>query len=85
MPESLSDITDFWTAPLDPKGWAFSIWGIIYTLLGMFVFYQMVPAEWVAYLGGKKDDDMLFNKMNFIFVVNMMLNTAWLPLFQSNT
>lgn len=28
---------------------------------------------------------MLFNKLNFIFVANMLLNTAWLPLFQSNT
>lgn len=85
MPETLSDITKYWNASIDPAGWAFGIWGVIYTLLGMFTFYQMVPHEWVTYLGGKKNDDMLFNKMNFIFVLNMLLNTAWLPLFQSNT
>lgn len=45
----------------------------------------MLPAEWIAYLGGKKNDDMLFNKMNFIFVANMLMNSAWLPVFQSNS
>lgn len=77
----LPGVTAYWTTPLDPKGWAFSIWGVIYTLLGMFTVYQMLPAEWIASLGGKKNDDMLFNKMNFIFVFNMLCNTLWLPLF----
>lgn len=45
----------------------------------------MLPAEWIKYLGGKKDEDLLFNKMNLVFVANMLLNTIWLPFFQSNS
>jgi hypothetical protein len=81
MPESLADVTAYWGLPIDPAGWAFSIWGVIYTLLGLFVFYQMLPSGWITYLGGKRNDDMIFNKMNLIFVFNMLCNTAWLPVF----
>lgn len=45
----------------------------------------MLPAEYIKYLGGKKDEDLIFNKMNLVFVANMILNTIWLPMFQSNS
>jgi len=82
---SLSEVTKYWALPIDPAGWAFSIWGVIYTLLGFFTVYQALPSEWIKYLGGKRNDDLIFNKFNLIFLLNMMLNAAWLPVFQSNT
>jgi translocator protein len=39
MPYSLSDITNQWDARIDPAGYAFSIWGLIYSLLGVFTVY----------------------------------------------
>ena len=81
MPESLADVTAYWNLPVDPAGWAFSIWGLIYTLLGFFTFYQAIPSGWIEHLGGKRNDDMIFNKMNFIFLFNMICNAAWLPVF----
>jgi hypothetical protein len=39
MPYSLSEITDQWDTRIDPATWAFAIWGVIYSLLGSFVFY----------------------------------------------
>ena len=81
MGESLADVTKYWNLPVDPAGWAFSIWGVIYTLLGIFTFYQMVPSEWLVYMGGFRNDDLIFNKINLIFVLNMLLNAAWLPVF----
>jgi hypothetical protein len=35
----LPKITDEWDIKVAPAGWAFSIWGLIYTLLGGFVYY----------------------------------------------
>jgi len=29
----------FWNLPIDPAGYAFSIWGLIYTLLGIFTVW----------------------------------------------
>lgn len=45
----------------------------------------MLPTEWIEYVGGTRNDGMLFNYMNFVFLVNMLCNAAWLPVFQSNT
>jgi hypothetical protein len=44
MPNSLVEITDGVDARISPDGWAFSIWGLIYTLLGVFVVYQALPS-----------------------------------------
>ena len=81
----LADMTEYWNLAIDPAGWTFSIWGVIYSGLAMFVLYQMVPSGWIEYLGGKRNDEMIFIYGNFVFIVNMILNAAWLPIFQSNT
>ena len=39
MPYSLKEITDEWDTRIDPAGYAFSIWGLIYFLLAIFVVY----------------------------------------------
>jgi len=39
MPNSLVDVTNEWNAMVDPAGWAFSIWSVIYTGLGAFSIY----------------------------------------------
>lgn len=45
----------------------------------------MLPSGWIEYLGGKRNDEMIFIWMNFVFAANMIMNAAWLPVFQSNT
>jgi len=37
MKYSLSEVTEDWSLPIDPAGWAFSIWGVIYGFMGVFV------------------------------------------------
>ena len=39
MPTSLSEITDTVDIRIAPAGYAFAIWGLIYSLLGVFVVY----------------------------------------------
>jgi len=41
----LPKITDEWDIKIAPAGWAFSIWGVIYTLIGGFVYYQSKSSE----------------------------------------
>jgi len=50
-----------------PAGYAFSIWGIIYLLLGMYVIYQL-----------RLNKNELAEKVNRIFIVNVLLNASWL-------
>jgi hypothetical protein len=39
MEYSLSEVTEDWNLPIDPEGYAFSIWGVIYGFMGLFVGY----------------------------------------------
>lgn len=82
---TLGEVTKDWNLPIDPAGYAFSIWGLIYFLLSLFTIYQAIPTEWITYLGGRRNDEMIFVQMNVIFILNCLLNAAWLPIFQSNT
>lgn len=50
-----------------PAGYAFSVWGIIYLLLGMYVIYQF-----------RLNKNELAEKVNRIFIVNALLNASWL-------
>ncbi|HOZ36825.1 MAG TPA: tryptophan-rich sensory protein [bacterium] len=60
-------ISDSYPNLFAPAGYAFSIWGLIYTLLGIYVIYQLT-----------RKDDALLARVNQIFIVNALLNAAWL-------
>jgi hypothetical protein len=60
------EISDNYPNLFAPAGFAFSIWGLIYTLLGVYVIYQF----------GRKD--ALVGKINKIFIVNALLNASWM-------
>jgi benzodiazapine receptor len=56
-----------------PAGYVFSIWGVIYILLGVFVVFQALPAERVKN----------FQKsIGPLFILSSILNNAWLFLWQ---
>ena len=56
-----------------PAGYVFSIWGVIYILLGVFVVFQALPAERVKN----------FQKsIGPLFILSSILNIAWLFLWQ---
>jgi len=81
MPYSLSEITAEWDPRIDPAGYAFAIWGLIYSLLGTFVVYQALPADLVP----NRNDTLIFEDIGFHFFYNMLINSIWLVLFQTNT
>ena len=61
------EISDSYPNLFAPAGYAFSIWGLIYTLLAIYVIYQ---------LGQGKNE--LVARINRLFIVNALLNAAWI-------
>ena len=57
---------------ITPAGYTFAIWGIIYTLLGLFVIYQALPSD-----KGKSTE-----KVGWFFILSCIANICWLFLWQ---
>ena len=68
-----AEISDANFTLITPAGYTFSIWGIIYTLLGIFVVYQALPSQ--------KNKDF-HSKIGWLFVLSSLINIAWLFLWQ---
>lgn len=58
---------------ITPAGYVFSIWGVIYILLGVFVVYQALPSQ-----QGKDFQ----KKIGWLFVLTRILNIVWIFLWQ---
>jgi benzodiazapine receptor len=59
---------------ITPAGYVFSIWGIIYLLLGAFVVYQALPGQ-----KGK----LFQSRIGWLFILSCLANIFWLFLWQS--
>jgi benzodiazapine receptor len=68
-----SEISDANPTLVTPAGYVFSIWGIIYVLLGIFVVYQALPSQ-----AGKD----FHGRIGWLFVLSSLLNIIWLFLWQ---
>jgi len=73
------EITEIWNLRISPSGYAFSIWGIIYMLIALFVVYQAIPSHWGM---SKRNDHLIFNEIGYWFAANMLFNAMWLAIFQ---
>ena len=58
---------------ITPAGYVFSIWGIIYFLLGVFVFFQALPSE---------NEKKYHGKIGWLFAFSSVINIVWLFLWQ---
>ena len=63
-------ISDAYFNLFAPAGLTFSIWGLIYLLLGGYIFYQFTK-------GGKKKEKLL-KKINPFFITTSIANIAWI-------
>jgi benzodiazapine receptor len=57
---------------ITPAGYTFAIWGVIYTLLGLFVIYQALPS----------DKSKTTEKVGWFFILSCIANIFWLFLWQ---
>lgn len=71
--KNTAEISDANLTLITPAGYVFSIWGIIYVLLGIFVVFQALPKE------GKKE---YHRKIGWLFVLSSVFNIIWLFLWQ---
>lgn len=61
------EVSDSYPNLFAPAGYAFSIWGLIYLLLGIYVIYQL-----------KENKNELLAKINKLFILNAILNSLWI-------
>jgi benzodiazapine receptor len=71
--KSTAEISNMNSTLITPAGYVFSIWGVIYILLGIFVVFQALPSE-----KGKGYQ----NRIGWLFVLSSLLNIFWLFLWQ---
>jgi benzodiazapine receptor len=70
-----AQISDSNPTLITPAGYVFSIWGIIYVLLGVFVIFQALPSQ--------KEREYT-KKIGWLFVLSSIINIIWLFLWQYN-
>ncbi len=63
------EVSDSFPSLFTPAGYVFSIWGLIYALLAVFIVYQALPSQ--------KDNPRL-ERLGYAFVVSCAFNFAWL-------
>jgi hypothetical protein len=68
-----ADVSNANSTLVTPAGYVFSIWGVIYILLGVFVVYQALPSE-----QGKDYQ----RKISWLFVLSSLVNIAWIFVWQ---
>ena len=69
--KTVGEVSDDFESMFAPAGYAFTIWGVIYILLIMFVGYQ-----WFAWL--KYKDDYVLKQTGFWFALSNIANIAWI-------
>ena len=69
------DISDKYDSLFTPAAFTFSIWGVIYLALTVFVIYQALPAQ-------RQND--LVSKVSKLFILSCFANILWLFVWHYN-
>jgi benzodiazapine receptor len=67
-----ADVSDMYPTLVTPAGFTFAIWGVIYTLLALFVVYQAFP---------KNRDKPFLSQVGVLFGLSSLCNVCWLFLW----
>ncbi len=67
------EVSDRYPNLFVPAGFTFSIWGVIYLLLGIYIIYQMA----VAFKGGQQAE-RLFGRISVLFILSSIFNMSWI-------
>jgi translocator protein len=65
-------VSDMYPTLVTPAGFTFAIWGIIYTLLFLFVVYQALP---------RNRDNPFLSRIGLFFALSSVCNIGWLFLW----
>jgi len=70
--KTTGEISDLYPTLITPAGYVFSIWGVIYILLFIFIVFQALP---------KQKEEPFLCKISFLFVLSNVMNISWLFLW----
>jgi benzodiazapine receptor len=68
-----AQVSDSYPNLFTPPGYVFSIWGVIYVLAIVFMFYQARPSQ--------RSEEYL-RQINFLYLISAIANISWLFIFQ---
>jgi hypothetical protein len=68
-----ADVSAAFPTLITPAGFTFAIWGVIYTLLGAFIVFQLLPGH---------RGDAFVGKVGYFFILSSLFNIVWLFLWQ---
>ncbi len=71
--KSTGAISDLYKTLITPAGYVFSIWGVIYVLLAVFVVFQLLPNE---------SDRAFHRQIGLFFILSCAFNVSWIFLWQ---
>lgn len=76
--QSVANVSDKFDLDITPAGWAFSIWGLIYTWNAAYIVYATTTAF--------RDIPPTLNALFFLlYVISDLLNVVWLFAFTSES
>ncbi|XP_013413425.1 uncharacterized protein LOC106175817 [Lingula anatina] len=77
------DVSDYFYLEITPAGWTFSIWGFIYTWQFLWLIYVATSMCRKSTMGSYLyvDPQLVPTGLFFVFIINNVLNVAWLILF----
>lgn len=67
------EVSDSYPNLFAPAGFTFSIWGVIYLLLGAYVLYQMG-----AFRGAEHPSRSFLTRVGVLFIASSLFNIAWI-------
>lgn len=68
--QTVGEVSDTFNTRITPAGYAFSIWGVIYFLIAVFVIWAILP--------GQKSNDLVDNAIGWRFLSSCLLNVVWI-------
>jgi hypothetical protein len=71
--QNTADVSAAYPTLVTPAGFTFSIWGVIYALLFVFVVFQLLP---------RHRQDSFNSQVSYLFILSSISNIAWLFLWQ---
>ena len=70
--KTTGELSDQYPNLFVPAGFTFSIWGVIYLLLAIFIVYQLIYA-----LRGNTQNSSFLEKIGILFSVSSLANLSW--------
>lgn len=74
---NVGQVSDKFATMITPASYAFSIWGVIYFSLAVFIVWGFLP--------GQRNEELLFHDIGYWFSLSCLFNTLWIIVFVQAT